>query len=88
MDSPKKSLRKALQNSGQLLEAVASDALAWNDALSEILKYSLLRRDPNASTLEVHRLVQVARRRPRPRDSRYLAIKPKTEADLTTDCAD
>jgi tetratricopeptide (TPR) repeat protein len=43
---------------GQALEAVSSDALAWNNAISEILKYSLLRRDPKAGTLEIHRLVQ------------------------------
>jgi tetratricopeptide (TPR) repeat protein len=41
---------------------VASDTLAWNDALSEILKYSLLRRDPNARILEIHRLVQAVSR--------------------------
>ena len=29
-----------------------------NGAISEILKYSLLRRDPNTRTLEIHRLVQ------------------------------
>jgi tetratricopeptide (TPR) repeat protein len=43
---------------GQALEVVSSDALAWNNAISEILKYSLLRRDPKAATLEIHRLVQ------------------------------
>ena len=48
---------------GPALGVVASDALAWNDALSEILKYSLLRRDPNASTLEIHRLVQAVLRK-------------------------
>ena len=40
------------------MEAIVSDTLAWNDTLSEILKYSLLRRDPKAGTLEIHRLVQ------------------------------
>jgi tetratricopeptide (TPR) repeat protein len=43
---------------GPELGVVASDPLAWNDALSEILKYSLLRRDPYKRTLEIHRLVQ------------------------------
>ena len=32
------------------LGVVASDTLAWNNALAEILKYSLFRRDPNAET--------------------------------------
>jgi tetratricopeptide (TPR) repeat protein len=43
---------------GPVLGVVASDTLVWNDALSDILKYSLLRRDSNASKLEIHRLVQ------------------------------
>ena len=43
---------------GPVLGPVGSDAFALNSAISEILKYSLLRRDPNASTLEIHRLVQ------------------------------
>ena len=43
---------------GPALKAVGSEALAWNNALSEILKYSLLQRDTNAGTLEVHQLVQ------------------------------
>jgi tetratricopeptide (TPR) repeat protein len=40
------------------LEPLASNALALNDALFELSKYSLLRRDPNARCLEIHRLVQ------------------------------
>ena len=43
---------------GPVLGPVGSDAFALNSAISEILKYSLLRRDPKASTLEIHRLVQ------------------------------
>jgi tetratricopeptide (TPR) repeat protein len=45
---------------GPVLVPVGSDAFSLNSAISEILKYSLLRRDPNASTLEIHRLVQSA----------------------------
>jgi hypothetical protein len=37
---------------------VGSDAFALNGAIAEVLKYSLLRRDSNARTLEIHRLVQ------------------------------
>jgi SEFIR domain len=55
---PEEVFREGAPELGPTLGAVASDTLAWNDALSEILKYSLLRRDPNASTLEIHRLVQ------------------------------
>ena len=43
---------------GPVLGAVATDAFALNSAFSEILQYSLLRRDANAGTLEIHRLVQ------------------------------
>jgi hypothetical protein len=44
---------------GPVLGPVGSDAFALNSAIFEILKYSLLRRDPNARILEIHRLVQV-----------------------------
>jgi tetratricopeptide (TPR) repeat protein len=43
---------------GPVLGAVGSEPLALDSAIAEILKYSLLRRDPNARTLEIHRLVQ------------------------------
>jgi tetratricopeptide (TPR) repeat protein len=43
---------------GPALEQVGSDALALDAAVAELLKYSLIRRDPNARTLEIHRLVQ------------------------------
>ena len=43
---------------GPILRPVASDPFAWNAALSELLKYSLVRRDPNTRTLAMHRLVQ------------------------------
>jgi tetratricopeptide (TPR) repeat protein len=43
---------------GPVLGSVGSDALALNGAISEILKYSLLRRDPNTRIVEIHRLVQ------------------------------
>ncbi|HXX21851.1 MAG TPA: tetratricopeptide repeat protein [Terriglobia bacterium] len=44
---------------GPNLSPVAADPLKLNEALAEILKYSLLRRDPEAKTLGIHRLVQV-----------------------------
>jgi tetratricopeptide (TPR) repeat protein len=55
---PEEVFSKGAPELGLVLEPVGSNAFAWNDAVSEILKYSLLRRDPNASTLEIHRLVQ------------------------------
>ena len=43
---------------GPRLEPLASDPLQFNAALREALKYSLVRRDPNAKTLSIHRMVQ------------------------------
>ena len=55
---PEEVFREGAPALGPALVALGSDKFAWNDALFEILKYSLLRRDANASTLEIHRLVQ------------------------------
>jgi tetratricopeptide (TPR) repeat protein len=43
---------------GPVLRAVGADELALDEAVSEVFKYSLLRRNPNARILEIHRLVQ------------------------------
>jgi tetratricopeptide (TPR) repeat protein/MinD-like ATPase involved in chromosome partitioning or flagellar assembly len=56
---PEEVLSKGANELGPALAAVGTDALLLNRALSEILKYSLLRRDPNACTFEMHRLVQI-----------------------------
>jgi len=55
---PEEMFTKGALELGPLLGSAASNALIWNDAISEILKYSLLRRDPNTHTIEIHRLVQ------------------------------
>jgi hypothetical protein len=47
---------------GAELATLASDALALDDAISETLKFSLVRRDPNTRALEIHRLVQLVLR--------------------------
>ncbi len=44
----------------EILASLVSDAYALNEAISEILKYSLVNRDPNARTLAIHGLVQRA----------------------------
>jgi tetratricopeptide (TPR) repeat protein len=59
---PEEVLREGSPELGPVLGVVASDDLALNRAISEILKYSLLRRDPNSRTLEIHRLVQAVLR--------------------------
>ena len=55
---PEELFREGAPELGPELETLGSDALALNDAISEILKYSLLRRNSNTSSLEIHRLVQ------------------------------
>jgi tetratricopeptide (TPR) repeat protein len=43
---------------GPILEPVASNPSSLNAAIRELLKYSLIHRDPETSTLSIHRLVQ------------------------------
>src|SRR6266571_5435450 len=43
---------------GPILEPVASDISSLNTAIRELLKYSLVHRDPDTQTLSIHRLVQ------------------------------
>ena len=43
---------------GSKLERVGSDAFEFDKTVSELLAYSLIRRDPKSGTLEIHRLVQ------------------------------
>ena len=57
---------------GPVLGAVASDSLALNNAIAEILKYSLLRRDADAGTLEIHRLVQAVLKQAMKEDAQRL----------------
>jgi tetratricopeptide (TPR) repeat protein len=47
---------------GPNLGPIASDPLETNAACAEILKYSLVRRDADAKTLSIHRLVQLVLR--------------------------
>jgi hypothetical protein len=55
---PEEVLSEGATELGPVLGPVGSDAFALNGAIAEILKYSLLRRDPKARTLEIHRLVE------------------------------
>jgi hypothetical protein len=58
---PEEVFKEGAQKLGPVLESVALDPVAWDDALSEIVKFSFLRRDSSTSTssLQIHRLVQV-----------------------------
>jgi len=57
---PEEVFSKGALELGPVLGPVGSDAFALNRSISEILKYSLLRRDPKTRILEIHRLVQAA----------------------------
>ena len=43
---------------GPRLQSIATDQFKLNDAIAELRKYSLVRRDPHEKTLTIHRLVQ------------------------------
>jgi tetratricopeptide (TPR) repeat protein len=55
---PEGIFNKGAAELGPNLGPIAADPLKLNAACAEILKYSLLRRDANAKTLGIHRLVQ------------------------------
>ena len=69
---PEEVFSEGARELGPVLGAVATDAFALNSAISEILKYSLLRRDPNARTLEIHRLVQAVLKQAMDKDTQRL----------------
>lgn len=56
---PEEIFIKAASGPEPILNMVGLDALAVNNAISEILKYSLLRRIPKNNSIKIHRLVQV-----------------------------
>ena len=43
---------------GPILQPVAADPFELNDAIGELLKFSLVQRDSEANTINIHRLVQ------------------------------
>jgi len=55
---PEEIITEGADELGTVLQPVAADTSRLNAAIRELLKYSLLRRDPEARTLTVHRLVQ------------------------------
>jgi tetratricopeptide (TPR) repeat protein len=56
---PEEILESGASELGPILGPVARDQLRLNAAFAEALKYSLVKRDPDAMTLQIHRLVQV-----------------------------
>ncbi len=56
---PLEVITKGADELGAVLQPVAKSRLKLNAAVRELLKYSLVRRDPNTKLLSVHRLVQM-----------------------------
>jgi tetratricopeptide (TPR) repeat protein len=59
---PEEILTEGMPDLGPVLQPVAADPFELNLAIGELLKYSLLRRNPKAQTLTIHQLVQVVLR--------------------------
>lgn len=57
---PEGIFRKEIADLSAGLQTIALDPIKLNEAIEELLKFSLVRRDPSARTLTVHRLIQIA----------------------------
>ena len=57
---PEEIISKKIADLSPGLRIIATDPIKLNEAIEELLKFSLVRRDPNARTLTLHRLVQAA----------------------------
>jgi len=55
---PEEILTQGSSELGPALQSVAADPFQLDMAIKELLKYSLLRRNPDTQTLTIHRLVQ------------------------------
>ena len=59
---PEEFMLEGAADLGPTLETVANDPVALDSAISELRRYSLLKRDPEANLLVIHRLVQAVLR--------------------------
>ena len=55
---PEDLLLEGASELGARIQPLATDATRLNDALGVLLRYSLVKRDPQERTLSIHRLVQ------------------------------
>ncbi|MDR4460475.1 MAG: TIR domain-containing protein [Nitrospirales bacterium] len=55
---PEELITERASELGPVLGPVAGNALSFNNAIGDILNFSLIHRDMNTHTLEIHRLVQ------------------------------
>ena len=56
---PEEIITESAPDLGPVLQPVAADPFELNAAIEELHKFSLVKRDPDAKTLTIHRLVQV-----------------------------
>ena len=56
---PEEILTLGASELGAILEPVANDPFSLNAVIKELLRYSLIRRNPGAKTLSIHHLLQV-----------------------------
>ena len=57
-DIPDELISSSVTESGDALNIIASDPFLLNAAIELVLRYSLIRRNPKAMSLSIHRLVQ------------------------------
>ncbi|HYT43948.1 MAG TPA: tetratricopeptide repeat protein [Methylomirabilota bacterium] len=56
---PEELIKEGAQKLNFSLHDMATDLVVFNEAITTLLKYSLIRRNPNTQTITIHRLVQV-----------------------------
>ena len=66
---PEEIISEGASELGPVLGTVAADPLWLDRAIKDLLKYSLLRRNPDAKTLTIHRLVQTVLRECKDREA-------------------
>ena len=77
---PEEILTEGMPDLGPALQPVAADPFELNLAIGELLKYSLLRRNPKAQTLSIHQLVQVVLRDEMDEDTQRLWAERSVKA--------
>ncbi|MFL5703510.1 MAG: tetratricopeptide repeat protein [Ktedonobacteraceae bacterium] len=69
---PEEIITEGIVELGSMLSSVASDSLEMDAAIELLLRYSLLRRNPEAKSLSIHRLVQAVLRDGMDRNQQFL----------------
>ena len=72
---PEELIKEGAQKLNFSLHDIATDLVALNEAITTLLKYSLIRRNSNTQTITIHRLVQVVIRSMMDEDTQLQWIK-------------